>query len=366
MSRRVENNSFPAHRADELMRRAIGLTRDTHPHPNPRVGAIVLSPEGEIIAERAHQRAGEAHAEAAALAEAGPAAHGATLVCTLEPCSHHGRTPPCVDAIIESGIATVIIGALDPDSRVAGRGIAALRAAGIAVVTDVATPAVLANDPGYFHQRTTGRPLVTLKSALTLDGQAAAADGSARWITGPAAREDGHRLRSESDAILVGAGTVISDDPRLDVRLEGYQGPHPRPVIVTGRRPLPPSAHLLERDPLVVTDGSRSPTPPAGIDHLDLPGPDGVDLDALMGHLGSLGILTVLIEGGPRLAGSALRAGLVNRLVLYYGPKLGVGTGTPGIAGTFRTISEARPVTIESVAVLGDDLKIEATITKEP
>jgi diaminohydroxyphosphoribosylaminopyrimidine deaminase/5-amino-6-(5-phosphoribosylamino)uracil reductase len=346
------------------MRRAIGLTRDTHPHPNPRVGAIVLSPQGEIVAERAHQRAGEAHAEAAALAEAGPAAHGATLVCTLEPCSHHGRTPPCVDAIIESGIATVVVGALDPDRRVAGRGIAALRAAGINVVTDVATPAVLANDPGYFHQRTTGRPLVTLKSALTLDGQAAAADGTARWITGPAAREDGHRLRSESDVILVGAGTVISDDPRLDVRLENYHGPHPRPVIVAGRRPLPPDAQLLQRDALVVTDGIHEMTPP-GVAHVSMPGRDGVDLDGLIAYLGAQGVLTVLIEGGPTLAGSAIRAGLVDHLVLYYGPKLGVGTGIPGIAGTFRTIAEARPVTVESVTVLGDDLKIEATIEKE-
>jgi len=164
--------------------------------------------------------------------------------------------------------------------------------------------------------------------------------------------------------ILVGAGTVISDDPRLDVRLENYHGPHPRPVIVAGRRPLPPDAQLLQRDALVATDGVHEMTPP-GVEHVSMPGRDGVDLDGLIAYLGSRGVLTVLIEGGPTLAGSAIRAGLVDHLILYYGPKLGVGTGIPGIAGTFRTIGEARPVTVESVTVLGDDLKIEATIAKE-
>ncbi|HZJ48965.1 MAG TPA: bifunctional diaminohydroxyphosphoribosylaminopyrimidine deaminase/5-amino-6-(5-phosphoribosylamino)uracil reductase, partial [Acidimicrobiia bacterium] len=149
MSRRVENNLFPAHRAEALMRRGIGLTEGTMPHPNPRVGAIVLTPDGDVVAERAHLRAGTAHAEAAALADAGMAAVGSTIVTTLEPCSHHGRTPPCVDAIIGAGVARVIVGALDPDQRVSGRGVAALRAAGIEVVTGVEEEAVHANAPAY-------------------------------------------------------------------------------------------------------------------------------------------------------------------------------------------------------------------------
>jgi len=361
MSRRVEDNLFPAHRAESLMRRAIGLTEGTVPHPNPRVGAIVVDPDGEIISERAHIRPGLPHAEAAALAAAGPAAEGSTVICTLEPCSHHGRTPPCVDAIIEAGVARVIVGTVDPDPRVSGSGLAALRAAGIEVVVGVEEDAVRANDPAYFHHRTTGRPFVTLKMALTLDGQSAAADGTARWITGPEAREDGHRLRAESDVILVGAGTVIADDPRLDVRLDGYDGPHPRPVIVAGTRSIPETAALMSRDPLVFTAGEQQ----AGLDGVAQVsvGADGrVDLDAAMTYLGEQGYVSVLIEGGPTIDAAALASGVVHRVVLYYGAKFGGGTGLPAINGTFRTISAAQPVTIESITPMGRDFKVEASI----
>jgi diaminohydroxyphosphoribosylaminopyrimidine deaminase/5-amino-6-(5-phosphoribosylamino)uracil reductase len=363
MSRRVENNLFPAHRAETLMRRAIGLTEGTTPHPNPRVGAIVLTPEGEIISERAHLRPGEAHAEAAALEAAGHAAVGATLISTLEPCSHHGRTPPCVDAIIKAGVARVIVGTLDPDQRVSGRGVAALRGAGIEVVTGVGEEAVRTNDPAYFHHRLTGLPLVTLKTALTLDGQAAAADGTSRWITGPEAREDGHHLRADSDAILVGAGTVISDDPRLDVRLEGYAGPHPRPVIIAGNRTIPADALLLGRDPLVITGAVPQPHL-REVEQIAIAGPEGVDLTATIEHLGTEGIVSVLIEGGPTVAGNALRGNLVDRIVLYFGAKLGGGTGLPAITGIFRTITEAHEVTIDDMRQLGRDFRIDATIER--
>jgi len=364
MSRRVENNLFPAHRAEALMRRAIGLTEGTMPHPNPRVGAIVLTPDGDVVAERAHLRAGTAHAEAAALADAGMAAAGSTLISTLEPCSHHGRTPPCVDAIIGAGVARVIVGALDPDQRVSGRGVAALRAAGIEVVTGVEEEAVHANDPAYFHHRITGVPLVTLKTALTLDGQAAAADGTSRWITGPEAREDGHRLRAENDVILVGAGTVISDNPRLDVRIDGYDGRQPRPVIVAGTRAIPEDAALMSRNPLVLT-GLSAGHDAGDVEQISMPGPDGVDLAAAVKYLGDEGIVSVLIEGGPTIAGAALRADIVDRIVLYYGAQLAGGTGLPAIAGTFQTITDARKVTIDSVTRLGADFRIEATIERE-
>ncbi len=363
MTRRVEDNLFPAHRADELMRRAIGLTEGTLPHPNPRVGAIVLAPDGEVVSERAHIRAGTIHAEAAALAEAGPRAIGSTLVVTLEPCTHHGNTPPCAPAIIEAGVARVIVGTLDPDPRVSGKGIALLREAGIEVLTGVEEIAVRANDPSYYHHRSTGLPYVTLKTALTLDGQAAAADHTSRWITGPGAREDGHRLRAESDAVMVGTGTVIADNPRLDVRIDGYDGPQPRPVIVAGRRPIPRGAALLARDPIVFTNGSDQPGL-GDVRQIAAPGPGGVDLVTAIEHLGREGVVALLIEGGPTIASAALRAGLVDRIVYYFGAKLGLGTGLPAIAGTFRTITDALAVTIEQVTTVGSDIRVEATVER--
>ncbi len=364
MTRRVEDNLFPAHRADELMRRAIGLTEGTMPHPNPRVGAIVLTPDGEVVAERAHIRAGSVHAEAAALADAGSAAKGSTVVVTLEPCAHHGKTPPCTTALIDAGVARVIVGTLDPDSRVAGKGIALLEDAGIEVVTGVEEDAVRANDPAYYHHRTTGRPFVTLKTALTLDGQAAAADHTSRWVTGPEAREDGHRLRAESDAVIVGAGTVISDNPRLDVRIDGYDGPQPRPVILAGRRPIPADAALLSRNPLVFTTGSDQPGL-GDVEQVAAPGPDGVDLTAVIEYLGKNGVVAVLIEGGPTIGGAALRAGLVDRIVFHYGSKLGMGTGLPAVTGVFQTITDAQTVKIEDVAMIGSDIRVEAKIERE-
>ena len=364
MTRRVEDNLFPAHRADELMRRAIGLTEGTTPHPNPRVGAIVLTQDGEVVAERAHIRAGSAHAEAAALADAGPAARGSTVIVTLEPCAHHGRTPPCTTALIEAGVHRVIVGTLDPDPRVAGKGVALLEDAGIEVVTGVEEAAVLGNDPAYYHHRSTGRPFVTLKTALTLDGQAAAADHTSRWVTGPEAREDGHRLRAESGAVIVGAGTVILDNPRLDVRIDGYEGPQPRPIIIAGQRPIPADAALLSRNPLAFTNGSKQPDL-GGIEQIAVPGPDGVDLTAAIEYLGSNGIVALLIEGGPTIGGAALRAGLVDRIVFHYGAKLGMGTGLPAITGVFRTITDAQVVTIENVTMLGSDIRVEAKIERE-
>lgn len=365
MSRRVENKLFPAHRADEVMRRAIGLTEATRPHPNPRVGAIVLTPAGKVVSERAHLRAGSAHAEAMALADAGEAARGSTLFVTLEPCVHHGRTPPCVDVVIEAGVARVVIGAIDPDPRVAGASVEQLRNAGIVVTTGVQEDAVRANDPGYFHHRTTGRPLVTLKIASTLDGQAAAADRTSQWITGPEARRDVHRLRANNDAVMVGSGTVIADNPRLDVRLDGYSGPQPRPIVVTGRRTMPAGATVLEREPLVFTNGSGEGRLGADIDVVSMSGSRGVDLQGAVAHLGTEGFLALLIEGGPTLAGAALQDGIVDRIVLYYGAKLAGGLGLPAIVGVFPTINETIGVSIDQVTKLGPDLRIDATIKKE-
>ena len=328
---------------DGLMHAALLATRETHPHPNPRVGAVIVAPDGEVLATGVHHAAGEPHAETNALSQVSHPA-GTTMVVTLEPCDHDGRTPPCSQSLIDAGITRVIIGATDPDPRVAGRGITRLRNAGIEVVADVAVPDVVENDPGYFHHRATGRPLVTLKLASTLDGQVAALDGTSRWITGEAARSDAHRLRSDHDAVLVGAGTVIADDPALTVRTEGYQGPQPVPVILVGNRGIPHGSAVLNRNPILYGEGE------AGF----------VDVDEVIKDLGSRGIVSVMVEGGPTVARSFIDAGAVDRFVWYIVARLAPGSGVPAIAGAFSTIEDSEALSITDVTMVGEDVRIDA------
>jgi len=343
---------------ERLMKEAISLVASTRPHPNPRVGALVLDPAGRVLSRAAHSGPGKAHAEVAALEAAGEQARGGTLVVTLEPCDHHGRTPPCTEAILAAGIARVLVGAVDPDPRVAGRGLARLRSAGKEVVSGIAAAEVEAQDPAYFYHRRTGRPRVTLKAALTLDGRAAAADGTSQWITSGEAREDAHRLRAEADAVVIGAGTLRADDPLLSVRLEGYEGPQPRAVVVAGRRPLPQTARLWERRPLVLAPAPAG----SGGEVVVVPGPGGVDLPAAMAALGERGLLEVLVEGGPTLAGALLRERLVDRGVFYFGARLGGGEGTPALAGPFATLADARAVRMTGARPVGPDLRVEFVV----
>jgi len=338
----------------QAMLEAVALATDAMPHPNPRVGSVILDAGGDVVGRGFHRGPGTPHAEVAALSEAGKRAAGGTVVATLEPCDHHGRTPPCTEAIIRSKAARVVTGAGDPDQRVSGAGIEALREAGLEVITGVETEAAEALDPGYFHHRRTGLPLVTLKVASTLDGQVAAADGTSKWITSEEARLDGHILRSRSDAVLVGAGTVIADDPGLDVRIDGYEGHQPRPVIVGGSRPLPSGAKLFRRDAVVFSPAAADPP----VEAISMPGPGGVDLSAMLRHLGDSGVVDLMVEGGPTLAAALLGAGLVDRLVLYLAASLGGGTGRPAFAGTFATLSNAVPLEITSIARIGPDLRV--------
>jgi len=346
--RRVGDNSVAGPDADELMRMALDATRATYPHPNPRVGAVLTSPHGAVLSVAAHRAAGEAHAEVLALADVEDAL-GATLYVTLEPCNHHGRTPPCTEAIIDAGIAKVVVAATDPDSRVAGVGIERLRGAGIDVITGVLVDEVTANDPGYFHHRATGLPLLTLKLAATLDGQVGAADGTSKWISSPEAREDAHRLRAANDVVIVGVGTVIADDPSLDVRIDGYEGPQPRPVVIAGGRDIPPGHRILGRDPIIYRPEGE-PT---------------VDPGTVVKDLGRRGVLSAMIEGGPSIASSFLGAGLVDEVVWYTAPKLAAGRGTPAISGIFQTMSDITELKISSVERVGPDIRIAATIMKE-
>jgi len=362
VTRRVGDKSVDGRRAGELMRRAMAIATATWPHPNPRVGAVVVDAEGAPVAEAAHEGPGRHHAEAAAFAAAGERARGGTLVVTLEPCDHQGRTPPCTEAIIAAGIATVVVGAVDPDPRVAGAGIRRLRAAGIDVEVGVPDLDAESIDPAYFHHRRTGLPFVTVKMAGTLDGQAAAADGTSRWITSPAAREDVHRLRAEADAVMVGAGTLRDDDPALTVRLPGYRGPQPIPVVAAGRRPLPENATIFERNALIVTTGEHDEVPPS-VDRLTVPGSEeGVDLKAMLAALGRRGVVSMLVEGGPRLAGSFVRQGLADRIVVYIGARIAGGVGRPVLAGAFPTLQTARPVEIVAARRIGDDVRIDAVL----
>jgi diaminohydroxyphosphoribosylaminopyrimidine deaminase/5-amino-6-(5-phosphoribosylamino)uracil reductase len=333
---------------DELMRRALDESRATYPHPNPRVGAVLASPDGAIVGVQAHQAKGEPHAEELVIAAAGDI-EGYTLLSTLEPCNHYGTTPPCTDAIIDAGIAKVIVGVEDPDKRVTGTGIERLRDAGIEVVVGVIEDEILANDPGYFHHRATGRPEVTLKLAATLDGQVGAADGSSKWITSSEAREDAHRLRADNDVVIVGIGTVIADDPALDVRLDTFDGPQPTPVIIAGRRDVPPDRQILDRQPIIYrpVDGSI------------------VDPVSVVDDLGDRGFVSAMVEGGPSIASSFLQAGIVDKVVWYAAPKLAAGRGLPAFAGIFESMDDLVDLRITNVERVGSDIKISATVDGE-
>ena len=300
--------------------------------PNPWVGAVLLSPDGALLATGATEPAGGRHAEIVALDAAGGAALGATLVCTLEPCSHHGRTPPCTDAIIAAGVARVVVGITDPDERVAGTGLDALRRAGVIVEDGVLAHDVDAQLAPYLHHRRTGRPYVVSKLATSADGGTAAPDGSSQWITGEAARRDAHRLRAESDAILVGSGTVRADDPALTVR------------------------HVDGVDPVRVVLGSA---PSDARVHPCIEWTDG--LDELLDDLGGRGIIQLMIEGGARVTGSFHSAGLVDRYVLYVAPALfGGSDAAPAIAGaTASTIADVWRGRFDVVERVGDDVRLE-------
>jgi diaminohydroxyphosphoribosylaminopyrimidine deaminase/5-amino-6-(5-phosphoribosylamino)uracil reductase len=291
-----------------------------------------------------------------ALAAAGDAARGGTAYVTLEPCTHHGRTPPCSDALVEAGLATVVVAVIDPDPRVAGSGIAHLRDAGVEVVTGVREDDARALDPAYFHHRETGLPLVTVKWAMTLDGSVAAVDGSSRWITGEEARADAHRLRAKVDGVVIAAGTLREDDPRLDVRIEGYEGPQPRPVIIAGKTPLPSRARIWRGDPFVVSTFNR-----------DVPSGEVIVVEAFGEHpepvatcraLADRGLLHLLLEGGPTLTRAWWGANVITDGVVYIGARVGGGTGRSPLAGVFASMSDVTDVEFITNAGVGDDAVI--------
>ena len=348
-------------------RRAVGRT-----HPNPAVGAVVVQ-GGQIVGRGHTAPAGGPHAEVRAIADAGPRARGADLFTTLEPCDHFGRTPPCTEAILAAGVARVFAGSEDPNPLVDGRGVRRLRRLGMPVWTGVLVAETDALNRPFFKAMRSGLPWVTLKAAVSLDGKLATASGDSRWVTGEAARAEVHRLRNEVDAILVGAGTVRTDDPALTTRLPEGGGRDALRVVLDSALRLPPDRRLFNlestaRTLVVHVDGQGGERAGAlaatGADLLAVPGQPGrVDLEAMLRALLRRDVLHVLVEGGPTVFSAFIRAGLADALVLHLAPKLVGGDGTSwlGPLGLDR-MAGARPVRVESVRPLGEDLEVRALL----
>ena len=346
-------------RAIELAQRGAGWTS-----PNPLVGAVIVK-NGRVIGEGWHERCGGPHAERRALANCTENPAGAALYVTLEPCCHHGRTPPCTEAILRAGLARVVCGSLDPNPQVCGKGAEQLRRAGVAVETGFLREECDRLNPIFFHYITHKTPYVALKYAMTADGKIATRTGASRWITGSAARAQVHALRHRYRGILAGVGTVLADDPRLDCRMEG--GRSPVRVICDSRLRIPPDSQLCRtaRDlPLIIAAAADDPAKRAALEACGaevwlLPGTDGrVDLPALMRRLGEREIDGLLAEGGGTLHEALLRAGLVQRVYSFVAPKLfgGRDAKTPVEGEGVAAPNEAYALRLNEIQRFGGDL----------
>jgi len=357
---------FAMQRALSLAMRGLETT-----DPNPRVGCVVAQ-HGRIVAEGWHERAGEPHAEVAALGAAGGQAAGAAVYVTLEPCSHHGRTPPCVEALSAARVARVVYATDDPNPQVSGRGAAALRAAGIVVEAGLMAEEAAELNAGFMKRMREGRPLLRVKLAMSLDGRTALASGESRWITGEAARHDVHRWRARSSAVLTGIGTVLADDPRLDVRLPDQPGAPPRRqplrIVLDTQLRTPPQARLLGggAEVLILTTLTAAEDPRVaaltsrGARVESLPGAGGrLALPAVLDRLGELELNEVLVEAGATLAGELLQASLADELLLYVGPRL-LGPAARALVTLPepRRLSEAPTFTLIDTQQLGEDLRL--------
>jgi len=359
------------------MRRALRLAAlGRHASPNPMVGCVLVDDAGRIVGEGWHPQPGQPHAEVLALRDAGAAARGATAFVTLEPCSHHGRTPPCADALLSAGVRRVVAAMTDPDPRVGGRGLERLRAGGAGVTVGVGEAEARALNAAYLKHRTTGLPWVVLKTAMTLDGKIATETGDSKWITSPVARRAVHRqLRDRCDAILTGVGTVLADDPALTTRLTHRLGRSPWRVIVDSRLRTPPGAQVVRQ---AADDGktifaTTALADPARRELLIARGcqvivceaddASRVSLSDLMRRLGTRGdMIGVLIESGGTLAAGMLSAGFVDRWICYIAPKVAGGRDAPGPVGGpgIALMRDARTVCFRQVRRCGPDIVIDA------
>jgi diaminohydroxyphosphoribosylaminopyrimidine deaminase/5-amino-6-(5-phosphoribosylamino)uracil reductase len=365
-------------RALELAERGLETT-----HPNPRVGCVIAQGE-DVVGEGWHERAGELHAEVNALRAAGPRAVGATAYVTLEPCSHHGRTPPCADALIAARVARVIFALEDPNPQVSGRGANALRRAGVAVEPGLMAAEAMELNPGFLKRMRSGRPWVRVKLAMSLDGRTALASGASQWITGAAAREDVHHWRARSSAILTGIGTVLADDPQLDVRLPDLPSGRPRPqplrVVLDARLQTPPGARVLKTggnilimaaanqgENEVELGARRSQLVERGAAIEEVPvcergagaGTTRLSLPDVLDRLGRREINELWVEAGARLAGRLLDEALADELILYIAPKL-LGPKARPLAdiADVQQLKDARRLAIIETRQIGEDLRI--------
>lgn len=359
----------------EHMRRAIELSKlgVGRTSPNPSVGAVVAR-GAVVVGEGWHRRAGEPHAERVALAHAGSAARGADLYVTLEPCCHHGRTPPCTDAIVQAGVRRVFYACRDPDPRCAGGGHAALQAAGLEVQGGLMAAQAAVVNEAYFKHKCTGLPLVTLKLAMSLDGRIATRSGDSRWISGRQSRQLVHELRNRHDAVMVGVGTVLADDPALSTR-EVPGGRDALRVVCDTQLRTPPQARVVAQKSaagclIACAEGAdaarRRALEQAGAEVIVLPRVgEHIDLGALMEVLGCRGFMSVLIEGGSGLAWGALAAGIVDKLAFFYAPRLiGGSAAVPAVGGVgVERMADALAVRELSVERVGDDLLVQGRVS---
>jgi len=352
------------HEALALAHGAIGLSE-----PNPRVGCVITAPDGRVLGRGHTQQAGGAHAEVMALRDAaaqGESVRGATAWVTLEPCAHHGRTPPCCDALIAAGLARVVMALEDPNPLVAGQGAARLRTAGVEVEAGLLADDARELNIGFFSRMQRGRPWVRLKAAVSLDGRTALNNGASQWITGPEARTDGHAFRKRAGAVLTGVGTVLDDNPRLDVRLVDT-ALQPLRVIVDSRLETPPASKILDAPgrtliyAAVIDAGRAAALRARGAEIALAPGANAkVDLAAMLADLAARGVNELHVEAGHKLNGSFVREGLVDEFLIYMAPKLlGVGRELAAF-GPLESLSDSLALRFESVRSFGDDLRLIA------
>jgi len=358
--RRLELDAMRA--ALTLARRGLGTV-----WPNPAVGCVILN-DGRVVGRGWTQPGGRPHGETEALRRAGEAARGAVAHVSLEPCCHWGQTPPCVDALIAAGVRRVVVALEDPDPRVAGQGLRRLRAAGLDVDVGLCAEEAAELNAGFLSRLRLGRPLVTFKLATSLDGRIAIASGESQWITGPPARERAHALRASHDAIMVGTGTVVADDPQLTCRLPGLGHRSPVRVVIDRHLRIPRAARIIADAHRVPTwvltlrsadPGRRAAFLANGVTLIDVndDGEEQIDLAAALGALGERGITRLLVEGGARLAAAFFRARLVDRLVWVHAPLVIGGDGIPAIAGfDLAALADARAFERLSTETIGDDV----------
>lgn len=359
----AEDHRFMA-RALQLAEHGLWTTT-----PNPRVGCVLVR-DGAVIGEGWHEKAGGPHAEVAALAAARSAVgdpRGATAYVTLEPCNFFGRTPPCTEALIDAGVRRVVAAMSDPNPKVAGGGLARLREAGIEVASGLLEAAARELNIGFVSRMTRGRPFVRVKLAASIDGRTALAGGESQWITGPDARRDTHRWRARACAILSGSGTVLADDPQLNVRDVGGVAEvvrQPLRVVVDSTARIPPQARVFAGGALWVNATPPAAALPAGVENLVLPGISGhVDLLALLDELGRRGINELHVEAGPKLSGALLHEGLVDELLLYLAPCL-IGDSGRGLFGMpgLESLADRPQMAIKDVRLVGADLRVLARL----